>query len=305
MARQDRAKRVVLTRPADRQEALAKHLRQSGCEVLELPALNIAPIAPSHPSGQSVQPKQSDGQQSSSDPEVANFQPSQFDVLVFVSRAAWQNYQRFYRQSQPTLTHHPILACVGVSTAKQIAVDLNVPLSAITYPKDGLSADSEGLWAVLEPELAPGSKILIVRGQTGRDWLLDTLIQHGMSVTCLSVYRREPAAWSDAQLTTLKQWAGDATAGSSDEQSTGGTGTWLITSAESLAAIEEQYQLHGLTGKPGFAPQKVVVVHERLRNPVRRWLAHWRTGVEGCESVPVLVVAPDDGAIAQGVLGVG
>jgi len=93
-----------------------------------------------------------------------------------------------------------------------------------------------------------------------------------------------------------------------------------------LAVIEQQYQLHGLTGKPGFKPQCVVVVHERLKAPVCRWLDNWaapesnpnrkqlgnrvqrtaashaHTGGEPCEETLVLVVAPDDEAIAAGIL---
>jgi uroporphyrinogen-III synthase len=423
MAVKNPSQRVVLTRPADRQHALAAQLRRAGCEVLELPALTIAPISPSEASGQtepseqsesskssksSVQSKQAYGHQSSSDAEVAKWQrvwhPRQFDVLVFVSRAAWQNYQRFYldtagvdflraarfgfkqrslsaaasdrygRQqlgsdiqldiqfdtelntkldsqskgsaaSQPASPQTPVLACVGVSTARQIADDLDLPLSSITYPKDVLSADSEGLWRLLKPQLPPNAKILILRGQTGRDWLADTLTQHGAAVTCLSVYRREPAKWSEEQLATLKSWAYEAggdnglgnasvvsdasdasIASDAQKRDQGSTGTWLITSAEGLAAIEKQYQLHGLTGKPGFAPQKVVVVHERLKAPVCRWLDNWatsesnpnprqpenrvprsaashgHTGGEPGEETRVLVVAPDDEAIAAGIL---
>ncbi len=320
-----RVKRVVLTRPADRQAALANRLRHLGCEVLELPALTVSPICPVR--------------QSANDAGVADWQPSKFDVLVFVSRGAWQYYHRFYLDTsgvdflratrldgdQVSSNQHgstqpprqiPILACVGVSTAKQIADDLDLylaaplraplraPLPTITYPKDGLSSDSEGLWALLKPQLSPNAKTLIVRGQTGRDWLADVLTRHGMSVSCLSVYRREPAAWSEEQLTTLKAWARDA---AGDVHA--GVGTWLITSAEGLAAIEQQYDFYGFTGMPGFAPERVIVVHERLVAPVRRWLAHWQTPIQtpadhgqaGAQS-PVLAVAPDDEAIAVGIL---
>jgi len=396
------ALRVVLTRPADRQQVLASYLGSAGCEVLELPALTISPIYPegqplqqrqprqSEPSGQFDRPEhqskqrlqglekkpeqkleqhlqqqiqqplqQTANHQSTSDAEVAKWQPSRFDVLVFVSRAAWQNYHRFYldtsgvdflrvarfgfnqrssgssgvggadssgryqfgseaqpvaqsegsKGSEPALFQTPVLACVGVSTARQIADDLDLPLSTITCPQVGLSADSEGLWTLLKPQLSPNAKILIVRGQTGRDWLADTIAQHGATVTCLSVYRREPVTWSQEQLTTLKSWAIDTTyANSASDAAQGeqnGTGTWLITSGEGLAAIEQQYQLHGLTGKPGFAPQKVVVVHERLKAPVCRWLAHWHTGAKSREKIPVMVVTPDDEAMAQGILSEG
>ena len=39
-------KRVVLTRPAERQQHLAQKLEQAGFEVLQLPALVISPVLP-------------------------------------------------------------------------------------------------------------------------------------------------------------------------------------------------------------------------------------------------------------------
>jgi len=307
-------------------------------------------------------------------------QPEHFDALVFVSRAAWQCYWKYYlrgsglggaqQQGLQTNTQLPILACVGLSTAKEIARDLQLPLEHIAYPTGDLSSDSEGLWALLRPKLEElraeywGSggygpsgaseeatntvkkypnyevgpkaneessaganesiEVLIVRGQTGRDWLADMLKDHGISVTCLSVYRRDPATWAEHQIKTLDRWAqshlqvqapiqGYAQVQVTGEEKSqnpisGSTGTWLITSAESLAAIAAEYDAHGLAGKVGYKPQAVVVVHERLVSPVQAWLGHWsvirspdRSG-RASDDVPVVVTAPDDEAILAAIL---
>ena len=389
------AMRVVLTRPAERQQKLAQHLSQAGCDVLSLPALTITPITPtgkneSHTTEANATETNSTSchqTTSSGNAEVANWQPGQFDAIVFVSRAAWQNYWQFYLQgrwpvdnpdanslgkssvgqtgaaptteqgtqdtkseiqsraqlpptapkqtakqspaesptespkhptaqqpteslTQPlaqTPTQIPLLACVGLATAKQIARDLNLPLSEILYPSPdlGLSPDSEGLWALLEQKLTTNTRVasqqgtqetrqvLIVRGQTGRDWLYDALLAYGISVTCLPVYQREAADWSQAQLHTLKHWAATHH----------NTGIWLVTSAEGLAAIVRQYAQHGLTGKPGMQPQAVAVVHERLVVPVQKWLGQWSVGssVPG-GAIPVTVSHPDDQNIETAIL---
>lgn len=314
----NRAGRVVLTRPAERQLALVQRLSQAGYDVLSLPALTITPITPTQINETGITSDQK--AEVSGDAVVANWQPGEFDALVFVSRAAWQNYWQGYLKGQWPIgrstpnaigarsmdravrtnqsTPSPILACVGEATARQIARDLDVPLSEITYPSPelGLSSDSEGLWALLEQNLTQSSSVLIVRGQTGRNWLRDTLTKHGMSVSSLSVYHREAADWSQAQCLALAQWANEYR----------NTGIWLVTSAEGLAAIEQQYEQHGLIGKPGFQPQAVVVVHQRLVAPVRQWLGHWigmvsASGVAGA-TVPIFVSNPDDQSIMKAVV---
>lgn len=328
-----RDRRVVLTRPAPRQQALIAQLQRAGCEVLSLPALTITPIPPnaSHVTERCAATDSNLIGPLTGQSEVAPWAPSRFDALVFVSRGAWQSYWRSYLQgcwpdSQTTATtrtaanttgHAPIIACVGRATAKQIAHDLDWPLSAVTYPTEamGLSSDSEGLWTLLQPKLghsqtssgqvngqtgcdrnqSAATRVLIVRGQVGRDWLADTLSAHGAAVTCLSVYRREMAMWTPAQRQTLEHWAA----------SHQNTGVWLITSAEGLDAIARQFDQHGLTGKPGLQPQAVLVIHDRLVTPVRHWLHHW-AGADRTRARPdiaVRVVAPEDADIAKSVLG--
>lgn len=302
--------RVVLTRPAGRQTELSHRLTQMGCEVIELPALDISPIAPQE-------------QTSLSAPD---WQPQAFDAVVWVSRGAWQHYLKHYLQSdaqhdpQSSLTGlDPLLACVGIATARQIASDLDIPLERITFPSAELSSDSEGLWAVLKPRLKSAARVLIVRGETGRDWLSDTLLAHGMRVTCLSVYRRTPKVWTSEQVNAL--CAGVKNPGQlqelgrsdgmsksnsdSDSTSDSNGGIWLITSAQGLSAIAAQFDAHGLTGKPGLKPKAVVVVHERLVQPVRQWLAQWdEPQASDPTPVSIKVAIPDDDAIVQALLAV-
>src|SRR3546814_17603529 len=64
------------------------------------------------------------------------------------------------------------------------------------YPTD--TQDSEGLWRVLQPLLATFKRVLIVRGQSGREWLGDRFQQAGIHVDRLALYDRQAAVW-DAQ----------------------------------------------------------------------------------------------------------
>ena len=276
--------RVVLTRPEDRQAELVQTLQSMGCEVLQLPALTICPLEPTEQS--------------------AHWQPERFEAIVFVSRGAWQNYRKHYwksagqsnQQTNPN-SNNPIVACVGVATAKEIARDLQVPLARVTYPEGDLSSDSEGLWKLLQHELKPHARVLIVRGESGRDWLADTLASHGLQVSALSVYRRQANAWTSEQVQALLAWSQSLQPQLSESVISSDSGVWLITSGEGLEAIAAQFGAHGLTGRPGLQPKSVVVVHQRLVEPVRRWLANWQVG-----EIPVAVSAPNDETIVKALV---
>lgn len=64
--------------------------------------------------------------------------------------------------------------------------------------------DAETLWQQrLAAQDWQGRAVLIVRGETGRDWLADTLRQAGASLEIVSAYRSAPTCWPDAALQAL------------------------------------------------------------------------------------------------------
>lgn len=251
--------RVVLTRPAARQVALQASLEHSGLEVLGLPALNVVAL------------------ESLGKPP----QPNEFDAAVFVSRSAWQHYWQALRAQDPSFVwpDNCRLAGVGAGTAQAISHDLDcakADQAAVLMPAPDATQDSESLWLRLRKALPPAGKVLLVRGEDGRDWLSQTLQAHGFTTRIHAVYRREPAQWSKTALTQLKQW-----------QAAGSLGTWLITSVQGLEAIQSQWTTHGLgSGRP----QGAVVIHPRLQAPVSAWLGPY---------APVAVTQPDDQSIAS------
>lgn len=264
---------VVLTRPIERQIALGQRLRQAGCEVVELPALKLEPISPV----------------GGDDTRAKRQAPSPFDAVVWVSRAAWQYdwdrpvYEASAQADKAALPR--IMATVGLASAQVIAQALRLPPETITYPKAPALSDSEALWRQLQPQLATGARVLVVRGQSGRPWLVQTMQQAGLSVTTRAVYQRCAAIWSDESLAPLRA---------------GQNAIWLITSLESLTAIEAQLQKHGLAGKPDVLPRAVVVVHPRLVQPVGLWLDSWGPG--RASTVPVHVTDADDASLYQSLL---
>ena len=262
-----RARRVVLTRPAERQVRLSQRLESLGCEVLSLPALAIKPT------------------------DVAWCQPENlpgaFDVVVFVSRAAWQHYLATILEKDPEFFWPvtTVVATVGQSTAEHARqwLDGRVP---VICPDAAAAQDSESLWVALEAFVSPGARVLVVRGEHGREWLVKRLRSQGCKVQTLSVYRREPAVWSGEARERLCAWLTDGA----------GVGVWLITSLEGLRAVDEQLKRHQIQS---LVPVAVAVVHRRLIAPVRQWLL---THSEQGAGVPISVCLPDEASLLEGLL---
>lgn len=255
--------RVVLTRPAPRQVALKQSLEAVGVEVLALPALDI--VALDH---------------------LRHLpEPGEFDVAVFVSRTAWQTYWQALRAQDPCF-EWPVtcqLASVGATTAQAIEQDLQRLASKVEFavlsPAAGSTQDSESLWETLRITLRPGAKVLLVRGEAGRDWLTQTLQTHGFVTHIYENYRREPAPWSESAIDTLRQW-----------QASGALGTWLITSAQGLLAIQAQWDEHAM-GRS--RPNSAVVIHPKLQALVRQWLL---------PASSIRVTRPDDSSVKNALL---
>lgn len=255
--------RVVLTRPEPRLVALKQTLEAAGIEVLALPALDIVAM----------------------DCPGRLPQPSGFDVAVFVSRTAWQTYWQALRAQDPCF-EWPVtcqVASVGATTAQAIEQDLQRLASnvefAVLSPAAGSTQDSESLWETLRITLRPGAKVLLVRGEAGRDWLAQTLQTHGFVTHIYENYRREPAPWPEGAIDTLRQW-----------QASGALGTWLITSAQGLSAIQAQWVAHdmGMT-----RPKSAVVIHPKLQALVRQWLS---------PTSSIRVTRPDDSSVMNALL---
>lgn len=122
---------------------------------------------------------------------------------------------------------------------------------------DAPNFDADTLW---QQRLAgrpwAGRRVLIVRGDTGRDWLADTLRQAGAAVEIVSAYRSAPAPVEGAALQTLADVARDP-AGHA----------WLFSSSKAIehlaGHLAPQHRARALATHPriaataraaGFAP---------------------------------------------------
>jgi len=220
---------AVLTRPAGRNVDVMHALIRRGWAVHECPALEIhtCPVL---------------GAQALPD-------PASFDLVVFVSRAAVNGY---FAQLGPAFIWPASVrvGCMGPATAQAIRRAC-ATVSSIVYPHAESARDSEALWPLLQALKTPVRKVLIVRGQDGRDWLSERLNQAGVEVLTHQAYERVDAEWSEETVTKFKQW-GDASV----------QATWLLTRAHGITAVTQQLQRIGLMG--WFRSGQFVLTHERL-----------------------------------------
>ncbi len=159
---------VLVTRPAGQTESLCQMIQQRGGITTVFPLLVITPP---------------------SDPALAQQQINQlgsYDLVLFISANA-------VYQSWPLITKAGgipgtvVVAAVGKATANAIIANgQRVDL----MPSQDFS--SEGLLALESLQSIAGKRVLIIRGEGGKEILANVLRQRDATVEYAQVYRREP-----------------------------------------------------------------------------------------------------------------
>ena len=169
---------VVVTRPTRQAGGLCRRLREAGAVVLRFPAMEIVP------------PDNAEVEQA-----LLHARWSQSDLAIFVSANAVRGARQLLGRRQLP-AGGPRVACVGPATAQALVRAGRKPDLVPTQ-----NYDSEGLLAL--PELREdmqGKRVLLVRGDGGRELLSRTLRDRGATVSRVSVYRRQRPVPSPAQL---------------------------------------------------------------------------------------------------------
>ncbi len=155
---------------------------------------------------------------------------SQFDLAIFVSPAAVRGWIELELcDAWPAST---AIAAVG-ATSLQLALERlpGAGAARVLAPAAGQAdwAGSEGLWALLKQQPALAQRVLIVRAESGRDWLAEQLREAGAQVQFAAVYRRVVHEPTDAQRAALSAW-----------QVAPREAAVLVTSSEAVTALDRQ-----------------------------------------------------------------
>ncbi len=159
------------------------------------------------------------------------------------------------------------LAAIGAATALALA---RHGVGPCLQPDEGFT--SEALLALPRFQQVAGQRIVIVRGEGGRELLATTLVARGAQVIAAEVYRRERPT-TDAS-TLLARWE------------RGEIGAAVVTSNESLRNL---FDLLGVAGQDYLRDTPLVVVSDRIRQAATDY---------GCHAILLAREASDDALIA-------
>ena len=266
---------VLVTRPQPQADQWVAQLQGLGVSAAALPLLGIAPPADQtavHAAWQCL------AQAVQAHPLVQPDQPAQpappsFPALaMFVSPTAVERFFAARPAGQPW-PPRVIAAGTGPGT-RQALRRWGVPESALcTPPEPDGPFDSEALWRALQGRAewadwagsatvgAAPKTVLIVRGEGGRDWLADTMRQHGATVHFVEAYRRT---------TPVLDAAGRSLLSAALAQPAGYV--WLLSSSQAVAGlgplVQPPPQGPGLPADWGRA--RALATHPRIALAARR-----------------------------------
>jgi uroporphyrinogen III methyltransferase / synthase len=241
---------VVITRPAGQSESLAAQLAARGIRTLEFPLIAIEPVRDDAPL------------------RAALAALERYALVVFVSPNAVDRAFAAYASNSSIWPHALPVAVVGPASVAALARHGVAPQTHRVISPAGVADeeparfDSESLYTALEAQFGAdglaGKRVLIVRGDGGREWLADRLREAGAEVEAVAAYRRvvpEPPITAWTQVHALLAGAPHA---------------WLVTSSEgvrNLAELAREHLTAGEIAELHHAP--IVAPHPRIAETAR------------------------------------
>ncbi len=159
-------KTILITRPAGREKNLKRLIEQAKAYVIHYPVISIQP------------PSELDIKQL----DILQEQLQSFTMAIFISRTAVEQSLVYF----PVLPEHLFIASIGAKTTQALEQhNISVQLQAPEFTTESLLATDK----FQMPEIK-GQRILIFRGNGGRQTLGDTLIQRGAQIRYVEIYQR-------------------------------------------------------------------------------------------------------------------
>ena len=158
--------KIVVTRPRDQAVQLARNIEQAGGVPLLFPLLDIAAVQDTRELHEQIS------------------RLAQFDLAIFISPNA-VNYGIAAIRAVTKIPQTLRIATVGQGSAKALR---ELGITSVIAPTERF--DSEGLLALPELQDVTGWRVMIFRGDGGRELLGDTLKARGATVEYATCYVR-------------------------------------------------------------------------------------------------------------------
>ncbi len=224
--------RVIVTRPQPQADEWVDRLQGLGVDAVAFPLMGIEALDAGAP-----------------DLVAAWRDLPQAALVMFVSPNA---VLRFFAAAPSHGAWPPavLAAATGPGTAQALR-GCGIPETLIVQPDaDSLRFDAETLWAQrLSGRPWGGRRVLVVRGEEGRDWLADTLRGAGAEVRAVAAYRRVAPSWDGQAVQRLRALAEDPAA------------LWLFSSSQ---CIEHLTRFWSPDQAQVLRRQPVLATHPRI-----------------------------------------
>ena len=215
--------RVLVTRPQNQAENLARLIESCGGEAIRFPVIEIA------------EPQDTQALLAVID-RLKNFA-----IAIFISPNAVNRAMNLIlaRGGLPQATR---VACVGRGSARELK---HFGIENVIVPQDRF--DSEALLGLPELQAMKGKRVVIFRGDGGRELLGDTLKTRGAEIEYAECYRRVRPTTDMTPL--LRRWA---------------RGEIDIVSITSVDGLHSLFDMVGKAGQQWLIRTPIIVVSERM-----------------------------------------
>jgi uroporphyrinogen-III synthase len=216
---------IVVTRPREQAAQLAQRIEQAGGKVVLFPLLEISPAADPQPLRNLVA------------------RLHEFDLAIFISPNAVRYGMEAIRAAGE-LPSELKIATVGQGSAKALR---NLDVQEVIAPQERF--DSEALLALPALQNVTGHRVVIFRGNGGRELLGDTLKARGATVEYAECYQRTKPQQDAATLLAADPHA------------------ITVTSSEALAYLWDMFDE---VGRARLVVVPLFVPHTRIADAAQR-----------------------------------
>jgi uroporphyrinogen-III synthase len=225
--------RVIVTRPAAQGQAFVQRLQALGVDAVGLPLIGIAPPA---------------------DPEAVRRAWTALGERTLVMFVSANAVAHFFDLRPPGAIWPPGTRAGATGPGTTAALrQAGVDADHIVEPGPEGPFDTDTLWLTIGRWPWVGRRVLVVRGESGRDWLAERLQEAGAEVDFVAAYRRVAPSFEGVAGTVLAA----ALAAPQDH-------CWHFSSSEAIA--------HLVADHPGadWAAARALATHPRIAATARR-----------------------------------
>ncbi len=226
--------RVVITRPRAQADGLAQAVAALGRTPVLLPLLEIAPLA------------------DSSALRAALDELDSFALVAFVSPNAIDAAFAHLPHRLDAWPRQVALAVLGEGSRAALARHgLSEANATILGPQDPTRSDSENLLESLDLAALQGKRVLIVRGESGRELMADGFRDAGAEVSVVPAYRRSVPVLTPELAASLRALLAEPN-------------DWILTSSEALRGLFGLLAMADPSLVAKMQQQHAIVPHARI-----------------------------------------